>query len=170
MDNWPEFHLTALLRKLVLGRVDFVVVGGVAMVAHGSTRSTNDLDICYATGRSNLEALGDVLVSLGATLHGVPSQLPFVPDARTLHQMMILTLDSDDGKIDLLVEPAGSPRYVLLKDRAIEAIFDGITVLVASLDDLESMKRAAGRPKDLIDLEEIEVIRRLRRELELGRG
>ncbi|HWF53320.1 MAG TPA: hypothetical protein VG223_01770 [Solirubrobacteraceae bacterium] len=162
MENWSRFQARPLLRRLVEHGVDFVVVGGIAMIAHGSGRLTHDLDICYATDAANLEALGSALMELGATLHGVPETVPFVPDARTLRHTMILTLDSDDGKIDLLVEPAGAPRYVLLRDRAIDATFDGITVKVASLDDLEAMKRAAGRPKDLIDLEEIEVIRRLR--------
>jgi predicted nucleotidyltransferase len=162
VENWSRFQARPLLRRLVEHGVDFVVVGGIAMIAHGSGRLTHDLDICYATDAANLEALGSALMELGATLHGVPETAPFVPDARTLRHTMILTLDSDDGKIDLLVEPAGAPRYVLLRDRAIDATFDGITVKVASLDDLEAMKRAAGRPKDLIDLEEIEVIRRLR--------
>lgn len=149
------------MRRLVDQGVDFVVVGGIAMIAHGSGRFTQDLDICYSTDAANLEALGNVLVELGARLHGIPEEVPFVPGARALRRTMILTLDSDDGKIDLLVDPAGAPRYILLRDRAIEAELDGITVLVASLDDLEAMKRAAGRPKDLVDLEEIEVIRRL---------
>lgn len=162
MSEWPELHLRALLARLVAHEIDFVVVGGIAMIAHGSARLTQDLDICYSTDAPNLEALGNALIELEVKLHGIPESVPFVPDARTLRRMMILTLDSDEGRIDLLVDPAGAPRYVLLRDRAIEAELDGVTVLVASLDDLESMKRAAGRPKDLIDLEEIEVIRRLR--------
>lgn len=161
MSGWPELHLRALLARLVAHEVDFVVVGGIAMIAHGSARFTQDLDICYSTDTSNLEALGKALVELGAKLRGIPEQLPFVPDVQTLRRTMILTLDSDEGAIDLLVAPAGAPRYVLLRDRAIEAELDGIVVQVASLDDLEAMKRAAARPKDLIDLEEIEVIRRL---------
>jgi predicted nucleotidyltransferase len=163
VNEWPELHLRALLRGLVTHGVDFVVVGGIAMIAHGSGRLTQDLDICYSTEAANLEALGHALVELGARLHGIPEQVPFVPDARALRRTMILTLDSDEGKIDLLVDPAGAPRYIVLRDRAIEARLDGITVLVASLDDLEAMKRAAGRPQDIIDLEEIDVIRRLRR-------
>jgi hypothetical protein len=131
------------------------------MVAHGSGRLTQDLDICYSTDAANLDALGNALVELGAKLHGIPEQIPFVPDARTLRRTMILTLDSDDGRIDLLVNPAGAPRYAVLRDHAIEADLDGVVVLIASLEDLESMKRASGRPKDQLDLEEIEVIRQL---------
>jgi hypothetical protein len=79
--------------------------------------------------------------------------------------MSIVTLDSDDGRIDLLAAPAGSPPYARLRERAQRVTLSGSAFLIASLDDLESMKRAAGRAKDQIDLEEIEVIRRVRRQL-----
>lgn len=163
----PEFRPTALLRELVASGVDFVVVGGIAMISHGSARNTRDLDIVYAVERANLKALGEVMVRLGARLRGVDEQVPFVPDARTLRQTSMLTLDTPLGWIDLLVSPAGSPTYAQLRSHAERVTIDGIVVLIASLDDLESMKRAAGRPKDLLDLEEIEVIRRLRRDLHL---
>lgn len=163
----PEFRPTALLRELVARGVDFVVIGGIAMIGHGSARSTRDLDVIYALDAANLRALGEVMVDLGARLRGVEAPVPFVPDARTMRQTSILTLDTPLGWIDLLVSPAGSPAYAQLKARAERITIDGIVVPIASLDDLESMKRAAGRPKDLLDLEEIEVIRRLRRQLRL---
>ena len=163
----PEFKPTALLRELVAKGVDFVVIGGIAMVGHGSARTTRDLDIVYAVDRANLEVLGELMVGLGARLRGVDETVPFVPDARTLRQTSILTLDTPLGWIDLLVSPAGSPAYAQLRAHAERITIDGTVVLIASLDDLESMKRAAGRPKDLLDLEEIEVIRRLRRQLRL---
>jgi hypothetical protein len=167
--TWPEFRPTALLKRLVAHGVDFVVVGGIAMVAHGSARTTNDLDICYSTDPANLEALAAALTELGATLRGVREDVPFVPDARALSQLSILTLSSPDGNLDLLVGPAGAPAYEALRSRAERLTIDGIGLLIASLDDLEAMKRAAGRPVDQIDVEEIEAIRRLRNRGELGR-
>jgi predicted nucleotidyltransferase len=160
--SWPEFKLGSLLARLVGHGIDFVVVGGIAMIGHGSARNTRDLDIVYSTDPANLEALGAAMIELGARPRGVPDDVPFVPDARTLRQTSILTLDSPDGWIDLLVAPAGAPSYEELRTRATRITLDGVAILVASLDDLEAMKRAAGRPKDLLDLEEIEVIRRLR--------
>jgi predicted nucleotidyltransferase len=162
VQSWPEFHLTALLKRLTAHGVDFVVVGGIAMVGHGSARITRDLDVCYATDPANLEALGRAMVELGARLRGVDDGLPFVPDAQTLRRTSILTLESADGWIDLLVSPPGAPAYEQLRSRAERVSIDGIAVLIASLDDLGAMKRAAGRSKDQIDLEEIEAIRRLR--------
>lgn len=162
MATWPEFRLGALLRRLVAHGVDFVVIGAVALIGHGSARNTRDLDICYATDPANLEALGAALLELGARLRGVADEVPFVPDARTLRRTSILTLETMDGWIDLLVSPSGAPDYTELRKRAERVVVDGMAILIASLDDLEAMKRAAGRPQDLIDLEEIEVIRRLR--------
>jgi predicted nucleotidyltransferase len=163
LAEWPEFHLEALLRALVSHGVDFVIVGGIAVIAHGSARITRDLDICYALDQSNLDVLGAALLDLGARLRGVAEEVPFVPDGRTLRRTTILTLDTDHGWIDLLAAPSGAPPYATLRERAERVTFGDIAVLVASLDDLESMKRAAGRPRDLVDVEEIEVIRRLKR-------
>jgi hypothetical protein len=160
--SWPEFRPAALLKRLLAHGVDFVVVGGVAMVGHGSARITRDLDICYATDGPNLEALGAAMVEAGARLRGVPGDIPFVPDAHTLRRTSILTLDSPEGWIDLLVSPDGAPPYQELRSRAERVAIDGAAILIASLDDLEAMKRASGHAKDKLDLEEIEVIRRLR--------
>jgi len=162
VENWPDFRPTALLERLVTHGVDFVVVGGIAMVLHGSGRITQDLDVCYSADQANLDALGAAMVKLGARLRGVEEDLPYVADARMLRRTTILTLDTSEGPIDLLVRPAGSPDYQTLRSRAERTIFDGVAILIASLDDLEAMKRASGRDKDRIDLEEIEVIRRLR--------
>jgi predicted nucleotidyltransferase len=163
VENWPEFRPGALLKRLVAHGVDFVVVGGIAMVGHGSARVTNDLDICYATDPANLEALGAAMAELGATLRSVEEDVPFTPDARTLRRTSIPTLDSPDGPIDLLVGPAGVPSYEALRARADRVTLDGVSLLIASLDDLEAMKRAADRDTDRIDLEELDAIRRLRR-------
>jgi len=163
--SWPEFRPTALLRVLAAHGVDFVVIGAIALIDHGSARNTRDLDICYATDAANLTALGAATMELDAKLRGIDDELPFVPDAQTLRQTSILTLTTQDGWIDLLAAPAGAPPYEELRKRARRMVADGIAYLVASLDDLEAMKRAANRPKDQIDLEEIEAIRQLRREL-----
>jgi predicted nucleotidyltransferase len=160
--EWPEFSPTELLRALVHHDVDFVVIGGIAMVLHGSARVTRDLDIAYAPTPANLKALGEVLIELGATLRDVDADLPFVPDHRTLRRTEMLCLSTSAGWIDLLVSPPGAPTYKTLKKRAERVDLQGTVVLLASLDDLAAMKRAADRPKDRVDLEEIDVIRRLR--------
>jgi hypothetical protein len=90
--------------------------------------------------------------------------VPFVPDERTLARTRLLTLDTDEGGLDLLADPPGAPPYGTLRDRADRVELEGFTVGVAALDDLLAMKRAAGRPQDLADIEALEVARRLRAE------
>jgi hypothetical protein len=166
MAEWPEFRPQELLQRLIAADVDFVVVGGIAAVVHGSAAITRDLDITYATDSGNLERLARVLVALGATLRGVTDDVPFVPDGRTLRRTRVLTLDTPDGWLDLLAQPAGSPAYEQLRARSDRQLVAGVTVNVASLEDLIAMKKAAGRPKDLVAVEELEAIQRLRRELD----
>lgn len=162
---YPELRLRELLRRLTEGGVDFVVIGGVAVILQASPRLTKDLDICYSPDNENLERLGTVLVELQAKLRAVDEDLPFVPDGHTLRRTQILTLTTPDGGIDLLVDPDGSPGYPALRRRASEIDVDGILVRIASIEDLIGMKRAAGRPQDLVDLESLEIAkRRLRRE------
>ena len=164
MAEWPEFRPRPLLERLVAGDVDFVVIGGIAAVIHGSAMITRDLDVAYATDQANLERLGAVLVALGARLRGVTEEIPFVPDGRTLRRTRVLTLVTPDGQLDVLAEPDGSPGYELLRERALAADVGGIIVRIASIGDLIAMKKAAGRPKDLVAVEELEAIQRLQRE------
>jgi hypothetical protein len=159
--SWPEFDVGELLRRLVAQGVDFVVVGGIAAIAHGSPRLTRDLDIAYAADQANLEALGAVLMGLDASLFGVTEEVPFVPDDRTLANVQLVTLTTLAGRLDVMTRPDGAPAYDVLRRRAVRQRIAGVTVLVASIDDLISMKRAAGRNKDLGDIDELEAIKRL---------
>lgn len=163
MANWPEFHPGPILRALVAGGVDFVVIGGYAAIAHGSAQLTRDIDICFAPDEANLQRLGEALIGLEASLSGVSEDVPFVPDAATLKNTQVLTLMTREGRLDVLMTPDGAPTYPALRRHATHVEVDGVPVPVASLEDLIGMKRAANRDKDHIALEELEVIRRLRR-------
>jgi hypothetical protein len=143
--------------------VDFVVVGGIAATLHGSDRNTFDLDICPAVDPANLVALGRALVDMDARLRGVDEDVPFVPDERTLAHVQLLTLDTSFGPLDVLLRPDGAPAYARLRARAERLDIGTVSVLVASIDDLLAMKRAAGRDKDQLDIETLEAIKRLAR-------
>jgi nucleotidyltransferase AbiEii toxin of type IV toxin-antitoxin system len=159
-----EFDAKRLLRALLDGGVDFVVIGGVAAVLHGSARATFDLDVCFASNADNLEALGSTLVGLHAQLRGVSEAVPFAPDAAALRRIEGLTLTTTAGDLDVLRAPSGAPRYDVLRGHADRFDVGGFEVRVASVEDLIAMKTAAGRPKDLGDVEELEAILRLRSE------
>jgi hypothetical protein len=157
----PDYRPGALVQALMDGGVDFVIVGGVAVVLQAMPRFTKDLDICYATAEDNLDALGHVLLGLTARLRGIPETVPFVPDGRALRHTQMLCLTTPVGDLDLLVNPDGAPAYETLRDRASVMQLSGRNVRIASIEDMLAMKRAAGRPQDLLDIESLEVAREL---------
>jgi hypothetical protein len=157
-----------MLRRLTEAGVDFVVIGGIAMLLHGSARLTRDLDIVFAADEGNLEALGGVLTGLEARLREITEDVPFVPDSGTLRNIQLLTLDTAAGWLDVHREVDGAPRYDVLRRHAERMDLGGFSVLVASPDDMIAMKLAAGRPVDLIDVEELQAIKRLRRRSPAG--
>lgn len=154
-----------LVEALVGHRVDFVIVGGVALVLQGSARTTRDLDICYARDPENLTRLAAALAPYHPTLRGAPSSLPFRLDAKSLASGLNFTLQSSIGEIDLMGELTGLGGYEEVAALAAEMELYGRAVLVLGLDGLERAKRASGRLKDLADLAEIlEIRKRLERE------
>jgi len=142
------FDPLQILQVLDRHKAKFVVIGGIAGRLWGSTIVTNDLDICYARDRENLEALGRALKDLKV-------KTPTLSGSVAVH--------TSAGSLGCLEIPAGSGGYEALARTAMKMDVGGVTVLVASLEDLIQMKRAAGRPKDLI---EVEVLAAVREEIE----
>lgn len=160
MPEPPEFR--RVLEVLLENSVEIVVIGGVAMALHGSAHLTRDIDFVYARDRSNLEALATSLAPFHPALRGAPAELPFRWDSRTLELGLNFTLSTDLGDLDLLGLAPGAPPYAELRERAEVMNVRGLSVPVASLDDLLSMKRAANRPKDRDHVRELEALRRLK--------
>ena len=165
MSSFP-FDPIPILQVLSRHRVRFVLIGGFAGRLWGSNTITNDLDICYARDRPNLEALAAVLREVGATLRGAPKDLPFLLDAQTLERGDHFTFDTKFGDFDCLGTPAGSKGFQDLVDGSVEMVVDSVPVLVAALQDLIRLKRTAARPKDLV---EVEILAALREEIERKR-
>ncbi|MEX2548175.1 MAG: hypothetical protein WD830_10365 [Chloroflexota bacterium] len=166
MSRPQAFDPLRLFRELNADGVRYVVIGAFAGRLLGSPTLTRDLDVCHAIDSGNLEALATVLRRLKARLRGADRPVPFRIDARSLAVIQSLTLTTDAGDLDLLAVPAGTQGFEDLARTAEPTDIDGLTVLVASIDDLIRMKRAAGRPKDLIELE---VLGALRDELDTQR-
>ena len=151
-----------ILRLLHAEGAEFIVVGGMAMVSHGSATITADLDICYRRTAENLERLVRALAPLRPRLRGAPADLPFLWDARTLRNGLNFTLVTTAGDLDLLGELAGVGDFEALATQAEAMDIEGQRTSIISLDQLIRAKRAAGRTKDLIHLEELEAIKRRR--------
>jgi hypothetical protein len=155
----PEFQPNRLLDVLVERGVDFVLIGGMAGVVHGSSYPSFDVDVAYERGRANLERLAAALRELGATLRGGPSGLPFQLDWKTLENGASFSFQTKFGSLDVLSDVPGAPRYEQLRAAAGDPIdVDGVAIRVCSLDHLIAMKEAAGRPKDLLMASEYRAI------------
>lgn len=152
----PESPLQTRPLLLALNKhaVDFVVIGGVAGLVHGSAYPTFDLDIVYSRNRANLERLVEALAELDVTLRGAPDGLPFQLDVRTLENGANFTFDTPYGSFDILADAAGMSAYEELREEAHIDEIEGMEVRVASLDHLIKMKRAANRTKDKLMVEE----------------
>jgi hypothetical protein len=155
----PRFDFLRSLRTLTQHGVSFVVIGGIGGRLHGSTTVTGDVDICYAGDPANLERLAAALRALNARLRGVDDEVPFVLDAASLQAGDHFTFTTDAGDLDCMGTPAGVAGFEELDANASTLDLEGFSVQVASLDDLIRMKRAAGRPKDLIEVEVLGALR-----------
>jgi hypothetical protein len=147
-----------LLRALNEAGVDYVVIGGLAGMAHGSSYPSFDLDIAYARDPQNLERLAQVLRSLDVKLTNAPADLPFQIDAKTLYNGANFTFDTPLGRFDILGSADGMSSYEELRAGARQGEIEGEPARIASIDHLIAMKRAANRPKDRLMLEEYIVI------------
>jgi len=148
-----------LLRALHQGSVEFIVVGGVAAAAHGSARLTQDLDIAYARAGDNLRRLVVALAPYRPYLRGAPPGLPFQWDEATLARGLNFTLTTALGDIDLLGELTGGGGFEALLPHTVALELFGVACRCLDLEWLIRVKRAAGRPRDLEAVAELEALR-----------
>jgi predicted nucleotidyltransferase len=148
-----------LLRTLAQGGVEFILVGGVAATAHGSARLTQDVDVVYSRSSDNLARLVSALAPHSPYLRGAPPGLPFRWDKGTLLRGLNFTLTTALGDLDLLGELTGGGSYEDLLTDTISIQVFGVECRCLALEGLIRVKRAAGRPKDLEAVAELEALR-----------
>lgn len=147
-----------LIRTLVEGRVDFIIVGGLAAVAHGSARLTQDVDAVYSRSPDNIRRLVDTLRPLHPYLRGAPPNLPFRWDEASVRRGLNFTLTMEVGDLDLLGEITAGGDYQALLPQAVTLRLFGCECRCLALEPLIRIKRAVGRPKDLEALAELEAL------------
>jgi len=151
-----------MIQGLLAEEVEFVVIGGVAAVAHGSTYQTNDLDICYRVTAPNLNRLCAVLQRWKAYPRDWEPGHAFAADPRTLKVTPTLNLRTTEGFLDVLSGVTGLNGYATARKRSDEVTAFSLRFRVLSLQALIVAKEAAGRPKDLMLLPELRALQELR--------
>lgn len=151
------FEALSIIRALNEHGVAFIVVGGYAAGVQGAEWLTYDLDVVYASTRDNYQRLAAALKALDAEPLGLPPAVKVNLDARALRAGDLWTLSTEFGRLDLMREPAPGTDYEALRVRA-RTIEGRETYRVANVDDLLTMKRYAGRPKDIGHVELLEAV------------
>lgn len=155
MTDRTPFRPDLILEILVRHEVEFVLIGGMAAVAHGSPHLTHDVDVCHKVERSNLERLSAALVELDARIRVLEDDepLPFDRSPSFLERCQVWNLATRLGDLDLSCAPTGTTGYDDLRQDADDMdLGQGLVVTVASLADIVRSKEAAGREKDRLTL------------------
>jgi predicted nucleotidyltransferase len=150
----PRFD--ELLQKLVAANVNFVLIGGLAVNAWGVVRGTKDLDVVVDPDPDNLNRLALLAAETGGHVHTGEALLSSsFSIAAALHEGERVEIETILGPLDVVQGLPGVPGYTTLRARAKDVEIFGVAIPVCSLDDLLAMKRAAGRTRDLADLEDL---------------
>ena len=147
-----------LVETLADGGVELILIGGLAAQAHGSARLTQDVDFIYGRSNENIDRLVRALVPHAPYLRGAPPGLPFHFNAATVRRGLNFTLTTALGDLDLLGEMTGGGSYEQVVGHTISLVVFGREILVLDLPALIRAKRAAGRPKDLETVAELEAL------------
>jgi len=158
MEQLLSKIIEAPLKLLGKFEVECVLIGGVAATLHGSTLLTNDLDVCYSRTPANLEKLAKALHEVHAHLRNAPADIPFMLDAETLRHGLNFTFATDIGSLDLLGEVRGVGYYDDVLAGSVTFEMFGYQFPVLELSKLILAKRAAGRPKDMVAVPELEAL------------
>ncbi len=161
-DGGGPFSPVELLKVLVEHGVDFILIGGLGAVVHGSPYATVDVDIVPRQDRPNLNSLSAALRALGARVYVSSTETDrFEHDGASLADASVWNLATTFGGLDITFIPAGTTGYSDLAERAEAIDIGGVVVTVAALEDIVRSKEAANREKDRV------VLPALRRLLEL---
>ena len=149
------------LTVLAKHEVEYVLVGGAAVVAHGSTLMTQDLDILYRVAPENVQRLVAAFQELDAYVFNDSRKLRFQFDHLNNHGHHLT--ETLAGRVDALgsIGTVGEIHYEHVAEDAVPLEVFGVRLLCISLDRLIAVKKEMGRPRDAAAVLELEAIKRL---------
>jgi hypothetical protein len=150
--------LAQIIPPLVRAKVDFILIGGMAAILHGSARVTFDVDLVYSRTHENIERLAAALAPHGPYLRDAPRGLPFAWDAKTIRSGLNFTLTTSLGDVDLFGEVAGGRTYEDLLPDSFDVEAFGVQFKCVNLPTLIRIKESAGRAKDREAIAELRVL------------
>lgn len=153
-----ETDFGRVLRLMKESDVEFILIGGLAAMAHGSARATLDVDVVYCRSDDNIKRISQCLAPYHPYMRGAPPGLPFVLDSATIKSGLNFTLMTDVGFLDILGEVVGGGHYEQLLPYTEDVAVLGVNCRCVTLERLILLKRAAGRPKDLEALAELQAL------------
>jgi hypothetical protein len=168
--NWmkPQEQIAApfdpvpMLTLLVSHQIKFVLIGGLAMTAHGSAYITKDLYVCYQRSAENAAAMAQALAGVHPYMRGAPPGLPFHWDARTILAGLNFSLVTDLGDVGFLGEVGGVGFFDAVFARSEKKKLYNLEIDVLSVDALIASKKAAGRTKDQLHVLELEELKKMK--------
>ena len=137
-----------LLGRRIECRVEFVLVGGFAATAYGSTVLTQDVDVCLRFSPDNLMRLQEALTDLHPVHRMTTQRLPLRLTPETYRDLKNLDLDTDWGQLDCLGAIQGVGDFEHVREHSIEVPLAAGVCRILSLDALIQSKEAMGRPRD----------------------
>ncbi len=152
-------RLKELIESLVRHEVEFVVVGGYAALAHGSSVMTQDLDICFRFDEANLQKLVRALEGLHPVHRLTPQKLPFRLTTDLCAGLKNLYLQTDAGVLDCLSEVAGIGPYDAVLVRSVQVDTPLGKCRILDVDALIVAKETMGRMHDLLTVRQLKAIR-----------
>jgi len=152
-------NLNDVLKLLLENEIEFVLVGGLAGVLHGSSLVTKDVDICALLKPENIQRLRKVLAPYNPKHRMTPQRLSFLDVPDDISNMNNLYLETDLGVLDILTEIKGVGPFARVASKAVTISLFGMDCKVISVDDLISSKNEMGRDKDIAAIKELRVIK-----------
>jgi len=137
-----------LLKLLESFEVEYVIVGGYAVMEYTEPRSTKDIDILVRRSKGNSQKIYDALKKFGASLGGIENTF-FETEGK------FYKIGRPPNRIDIITSVEGVAEQEIFENKISRELGSGLSIWFIDKAHLLAVKEAAGRPQDLIDAEKL---------------